>query len=221
MKVWVTRDEPVDGPLSTALRAAGLEVVNEPVITRRVISDARDEILSLGENDWLVLTSAYAVKAAHQPETVVFKVAVVGQATKQAAQDAGWTVAFVSKGGDATSLFAELAPRAAGQTICYPRSSQAIPPTLSDDITLLCPVAYETEPCEYRIEVVDEIDVIAVASPSAVRAVLATGKVDKPFASIGPTTSAALRELDIEPWVEAPEKSLDSLAEAIAKKARS
>ena len=218
MKVWVTRDESADGPLSTALRQAGLEVVNEPVITRRVISDARDEILSLGENDWLVLTSAYAVKAAHQPETVVFKVAVVGQATKQAAQDAGWTVAFVSEGGDATSLFAELAPRAAGRTICYPRSSQAKPPLLADDITLLSPVAYETVPREYRTEVVDEVDVIAVASPSAVRAVLVTGKMDKSFASIGPTTSAALRELGLEPWVEALDKSFTSLARVIVEK---
>lgn len=215
-KVWVTRDEPADGPLSTALRAAGLEVVNEPVITRRVINDARDEILSLGENDWLVLTSAFAVKAVHQPDTAVFKLAVVGLATKQAAEDAGWAVDFVSVGGDATSLFAELAPRAASRTICYPRSSQAIPPTLSDDITLLCPVAYETAPREYRTEVVDEVDVIAVASPSAVRGVLAAGKVNKPFASIGATTSAALRELGVEPWVEAPEKSFASLARAIA-----
>ena len=60
MKVWVTRDEPVDGPLSTALRAAELEVVNEPVITRRVISDARDEIRSWGENDGLVLARGVA-----------------------------------------------------------------------------------------------------------------------------------------------------------------
>lgn len=216
MKVWVTRDEPADGPLSTALRAAGLEVVNEPVITRRVVNDARDEIQTLQENDWLVLTSAYAVEAVHRPDKVVFNVAVVGQATKQAAQNSGWTVAFISEGGDATSLFAELAPRAGGRMICYPRSSQAQPPELASDITLLCPVAYETKPCPYRTEVVNEVDVIAVASPSAVRAVLATGKVDKPFASIGPTTSAALRELGLEPGVEAPDKSFPSLARVIA-----
>ncbi|MCH7634149.1 MAG: uroporphyrinogen-III synthase, partial [Proteobacteria bacterium] len=201
MKVWVTRDEPSDGPLSTALRQAGLEVVNEPVLTRRVVSDCRAEIESLREGDWLVFTSAFAVKAAHQPDPVVFKVASVGEATKQAAEDAGWIVDFVSEGGDGASLFAELAPLSGGRTICYPRSSQAKPPILASDITLLSPVAYETEPRPYRAEVVNEVDVIAVASPSAVRAVLATGKVNKPFASIGPTTSAALRELVIEPWV--------------------
>lgn len=215
MKVWVTRDEPADGPLSTALRAAGLEVVNEPVITRWVVSDCRDEIESLSEGDWLVLTSAFALKAVHQPGKVVFKVAVLGAATKQAAEDAGWIVEYVSEGGDATSLFTELAPHAASRTICYPRSSQAKPPLLPADITLLCPVAYETAPREYRTELADEVDVIAVASPSAVRAI---GKVDKPFASIGPTTSAALRELGIEPWVEAPEKSFPSLTRAIVEK---
>lgn len=215
MKVWVTRDEPADGPLATDLRAVGLEVISEPVLTRRVVSDCEAEIDSLVAGDWLVLTSAYAVKAVHLPGKVVFKVAVVGAPTRQAAEDAGWIVVYVSEGGDASSLFAELEPHAAGQTICYPRSSQAKPPLLPDDITLLNPFAYETEPCHYRAEVVNEVDVIAVTSPSAVWAI---GRVNKPFASIGPTTSSALRDFSIKPWVEAAEKSFASLAQAIADK---
>ena len=59
--------------------------------------------------------------------------------------------------------------------------------------------------------------VVAVASPSAARAV---GRVDLPFASIGPTTTGALRELDVEPWAEACEPTFTALAQAIAERAR-
>ena len=52
-----------------------------------------------------------------------------------------------------------------------------------------------------------------MASPSAVRAI---GAVALRFASIGPTTTAALRELDLEPWVEAPQPTFSALARVIA-----
>ena len=61
MNVWVTRDEKSDGPLSSALRSAGLGVILEPVLERRVVTDAADVIARLGPDDWLVLTSVYAV----------------------------------------------------------------------------------------------------------------------------------------------------------------
>jgi uroporphyrinogen-III synthase len=50
MRVWVTRDEETVGPLSTALRAAGLTVVHEPVLARRVVNDAADTISQLGSD---------------------------------------------------------------------------------------------------------------------------------------------------------------------------
>jgi uroporphyrinogen-III synthase len=41
------------------------------------------------------------------------------------------------------------------------------------------------------------------------------GTVDLPYASIGQTTTAALRAAGIEPWVEAAEPSFEALARAI------
>ena len=66
MIVWVTRDEPPDGPLSTALWNAGLEVVHEPVIEKRIChtGSASEAISRLSANDWLVLTSPFAIEAA-------------------------------------------------------------------------------------------------------------------------------------------------------------
>jgi len=211
--VWVTRDEPEGGPLSTALRDAGLGVVHEPALERRVVSGARDEIAALGADDWLVLTSVFAVRAIAPPGALRCRIAVVGEKTKAAAESRGLRIEYVSAGGTASDLFQEISGRAAGHTICYPRSSEARVPDLGAGVTLVSPVAYETRRRAWRRDVVDDVDVIAVTSPSAVTAV---GALAKKYASLGPTTSAALRDLGVEPWIEAPVKSFDSLARAIA-----
>ena len=63
VRVWVTRDEPEDGELGAALRSAGLEPVWHPVLARRLRADALGLLEELGEQDWLVLTSRYAIEA--------------------------------------------------------------------------------------------------------------------------------------------------------------
>jgi uroporphyrinogen-III synthase len=213
MKVWVTRDEAAEGPLSTALRDAGLEPVLEPVVARRALGDARDEIAGVGPDDWLVLTSVFAVEAVAVEPARVPRVAVVGAATRRAALTLNLRVELVGADGTAAGLFGQLAECAEGTTVLYPRSSLAKVPQLPAGIRVVSPVLYETTPRVWRRNVVDEVDVVAVASPSAVRAV---GSVDLPFASIGPATTAALREAGLEPWVEAAEPSFEALARAIA-----
>ena len=213
MRVWVTRDEAADGPLSQALRDAGLEPVLEPVVSRRALTDARDEISRLGPDDWLVLTSVFAVEAVAVEPARVPRVAVVGEASRQAALALNLRVELVSADGTAAGLFTQLADCAGGTTVLYPRSSAAEAPVPAAEVHVVSPVLYETAPRSWRQGVIGEVDVVAVASPSAVRAV---GSVDLPFASIGPTTTAALRESGIEPWVEAAEPSFEALARAIA-----
>ncbi len=216
MKVWVTRDEAADGPLSTALRNAGLDPALVPVVARRVLTDARDEIARLGPDDWLVLTSVFAVEAVAVEPARVPRVAVVGEASRRAAEARNLRVELVSADGTAAGLFRELADRAGGAAVLYPRSSLAEAPELPAGVHVVSPVLYETTPRSWRPGVIEEVDVVAVASPSAVRAV---GTVDLPYASIGPTTTAALRAAGIEPWVEAAEPSFEALARAIAEQA--
>jgi uroporphyrinogen-III synthase len=213
MKVWVTRDEAANGPLSTALRETGLEPVVEPVIERRVLNDARDEIACLGPDDWLVLTSVYAVEAIAVGDGCAARVAVVAEASRRAALARGLRVELVSPDGTGKGLFRALAARVRGTTVLYPRSSRAVMPQLPAEVRVVSPVLYETAPRAWSRSVANGVDVVAVASPSAVRAV---GPIDLPFASIGLTTTAALRESGIEPWVEASEPSFESLAKAIA-----
>ncbi len=212
MKVWVTRDEPPGGPLSTALRAAGLDVVTEPVIARSALTDAHDEIAALTPGDWLVLTSVFAIEAVAADVATVPQVAVLGDASRRAAESRGFRVVLVS-GGDAMSLFDELFRRPPCATICYPRSSQAKLPDVPPGVNLVSPVLYETVPLPFRRSVLEEADLVAVTSPSAVRAI---GRVELPFASIGPSTSATLGELGTTAWIEAPRPSFESLARAIA-----
>ncbi len=227
MRVWVTRDEPPDGPLSTALRNVGLEVVLEPVIEKRIChaGPAGEAIRRLSADDWLVLTSPFAIEAAITvagEAARVPRVAVVAEPSSKAAESRELRVALISPGGDGESLFAELRKRATGCRVCYPRSSLAKPPDTWPGITLDSPVLYETTPRAFDAGVINRIDVIAVASPSAVQAIAtaaegASGTHPTPprFASIGPATSAAVRALGQEPWVESVSRSFESFAGAI------
>lgn len=212
MKVWVTRDEPPDGPLCCALKAAQLDVLHEPVLLRKVLTDARSEISSLGPDDWLVLTSIYAIKAVAEDVARVPKIAVVGEASRNAAERRGFRVVLVSSGGTSQDLFDELFEQSDGSTICYPRSSLATLPEIPQTIRMTCPILYETNQREFCKDILRQADVVAVTSASAVQAI---GPLALPFASIGPSTSKALREIGVEPWVEAAEPNFDALASVI------
>lgn len=219
MRVWVTRDEPDDGPLSTALRANGLVTVLEPVLERHVVAGATEAIAQLGPDDWLVLTSPYAIEtvAAIAGEAArVPQVAVVAEPSRRTAEALGMRVELVSTAGDGKSLFKELRAKVTSGQVCYPRSSLAVVPESWHGVRMHCPVLYETSARTFDRDVFGCVDVVSVASPSAVRAV---GPVDLPFASIGPTTSVAIRQIGRQPWVEAPAPSFDSLAAAIAAQA--
>ena len=128
MRVWVTRDEAPDGPLSTALKKAGLTVVWEPVMQRRVCHDVTDVIAQLGPDDWLVLTSVFAIEALASAPAQGPRVAVVGEKSRMVAESRGFRVTLVSAGGDGKSLFRELKDKVTRGKVCYPRSSLAKPP---------------------------------------------------------------------------------------------
>ncbi len=218
MNVWVTRDEEPDGPLSRALRATGLTPVHEPVMEQRVIDDAHKAIARLGPDDWLVLTSVYAIEVVAPEPARIPRVAVVGEASRRAAEVRGFRVELVGSGASGRSLFEALREKTTRGKVCYPRSSLANPPEPWAGVELFSPVVYETFPRTFDRSVIDRVHVGSVASPSAVEAIRAAGFSlrELPFATIGPTTSAALRRIGIEPWLEAPQRSFEALARAIA-----
>ncbi|HVP11105.1 MAG TPA: uroporphyrinogen-III synthase [Phycisphaerae bacterium] len=214
MIVWVTRDETADGPLCTALRARSLEVLLEPVLERRVVADPAEFLHELKPDDWLLLTSVYAIEAvAGNAEAKVPQVAVVGESSRHAAERHGLRVALISPDGHGETLFARLRESVHQGVVCYPRSAQAEVPESWPGIELRAPVLYETVPRIFDRNAAKKAAIAAVASPSAVDAL---GDLDIPLASIGRTTSVAICRHGRQPAVEAPYPSFDHLADAIA-----
>lgn len=214
MAVWVTRDEPEDGPLCTALRRRGVQVVLEPVIVRGLVADPGSLLTGLGADDWLVLTSSFAVEAvARVPAARVPRVAVVGSSSRDLAKSAGLRVALVSEDGHGDTLFDQLRQSVQRGVVCYPRSAQARAPAAWGEVEVRSPVLYETQPRAFDRSVAGRVSLAVVASPSAVKAI---GDVEVPLASIGRTTSAAIRSGGREPVVESASPTFDDLAEAVA-----
>lgn len=218
LNVWVTRDETSDGPLASALRKVGLHPIVEPVITRRIVDHADQLIAHLSADDWLVLTSPFAADALACDSATRPNVAVVGDATRLRAETHNMHVELVSPHPSRESLFDALALVAHAGIVCYPRSSLAKPPPPWPQITLESPVLYHTRPRQFDRSIIDRVDIVAVASASAARAI---GRVAIGVASIGPGTSAVLRTLGFAVAVEAESPRIDALAEAIADYARS
>ena len=214
MRVWVTRDETEDGPLCAALRAHGLTPVLEPVLERRVVCDAAEALGALTADDWLILTSPFAIEAVQALDIArVPRVGVVGAPSARLGRSCGLRVELISPDGHGEGLFAELRKLATSGVVCYPRSAQAKVPAAWPGIELRSRILYDALARNFDRGVVERVDIIAVASPSAVNAI---GRVQLPLASIGRITSQAIRELGMEPLVEAIPPSLEALAAAIA-----
>jgi uroporphyrinogen-III synthase len=213
-RIWVTRDEGPDGPLSEALRMAGLHPVCAPLISRQIVADLAPTIAALAPRDWLVLTSPFAIDniPAH---LIACRTAVVGASSERAAAARGIRVDLVSTEETGASLWRELAEHIDdARRICFPRSDLAHPPPEIAGIKVDSPVLYRTAPCPFDPALVQDVAAAAIASPSAARAI--AGHRPPRCASIGPTTSAALRACGIEPWLESACSSFESLAACLA-----
>jgi uroporphyrinogen-III synthase len=145
-------------------------------------------------------------------------VAVVGSMTAATARLRGFHVDMVNESGDAEGLFDELMRTIESGAVCYPRSSLTLPPMPWGDVRIMSPIVYETTAIDFDRTIRERVDIAAVTSASAVRAL---GCVDVAMASIGRTTSNAIRKLGVEPRLEAHAPTFVALADAIAAHARS
>ncbi len=132
--VVVTRDEPEDGPLSTRLRAFGLQVLSWPVVQVGPPADPARLDAALSEAatlDWIVFASRHAVRAVtarlpSPPEGV--RIAAVGVRTAEALHERQWRPDVVPESASAAALVAALEPvMARGARVLFPASSRALP----------------------------------------------------------------------------------------------
>jgi len=222
---WVTRDETPGGPLCRALVGVGVEPICEPVVGRRACADVSEELRRLGRDVWLVLTSGFAIGCVDGELASMPRVAVVGEKSAAAARARGFRVELVSPGKGASALFEALREVAVGKRVLYPRSSEAAltPPNQESVVDcfgeFISPILYETYYRDFDIGVVDRVDCVTFASPSAVRGVdkkISIAGIGLPIASIGPTTSAEVLRLGGVVAGEADEPGFVGLARVVA-----
>jgi uroporphyrinogen-III synthase len=245
-RVLVTRAAHQAGKLSEGLRALGAEPVEVPVLEIRAPESfaALDAALRrLDSYDWLILTSANTVRALAGRAAALgialaqrdgLKVAAVGEATAEAARKTGFILTFVPEFYVAESLVEGLMSRTAGRKILLARAAVArdlIPDALRaagasvDVVDAYQNFMPEGVPEQLRQALVEGVDAVTFTTSSSVRhlaAAAGAAKVSWPFAgvaaiSIGPITSATLRELGWEPAVEANPSDVSGLIWAVAR----
>jgi uroporphyrinogen-III synthase/uroporphyrinogen III methyltransferase/synthase len=246
--VLVTRAAHQAGKLSEGLRALGADAVEVPVLEIRPpesFEPLDTALQNLKIYDWLILTSANAVRAVAErawalhiglPQLARLKVAAVGSATAGAARKAGFQVVFVPDAYVAESLVAGLLEglhlQTTGLRILLARAAVArdvIPDALREaGVTVEVVDAYrnvlpEGTPELLRQVLAQGIDAAAFTSSSSAtrlaEAARAAG-VAWPLAgvaavSIGPVTSQTLWDLGWEPAGEARRFDIPGLIAAV------
>lgn len=243
-RILVTRAAHQAGKLSDGLRALGAVAVEVPVleIAPPASFEKLDEALRhIAGYDWILFTSANTVRALGSRGAGIgvdpargynAKVAAVGSATAAAAQDAGWNVSVVPESYVAESLIDKLQGEIRGKRVLLARAEVArdvIPDVLRAAGAAVDVVdAYrngipESAPELLRQALAEGLDAATFTSSSSVthlaEAAVAAG-LKFPFedvaaVSIGPITSATLREAGWEPAAEADQHDIPGLIAAV------
>ena len=242
-RVLVTRAAHQAGKLSEGLRAAGAEPVEVPVleILPPASYDPLDYALQrLYSYDWLILTSVNTVRAVNERAAALRlslrdpgpHIGAIGQATAEAARQSGLHVTLTPESYVAESLVSALATRVRGKHVLLARATIArdvIPDALRKiGATVNVVDAYQnaipTGASErLRTALAMGIDACTFTSSSSVihlAEVARSAGIVFPFrnvkaVSIGPVTSATLRELGWEPGAEANPHDIPGLLAAV------
>jgi uroporphyrinogen-III synthase len=243
LRVVVTRGERQAGGLLAALRAAGAVTETLPLLAVLPPHDESPLVAAaaaLATYRWVVFTSVNAVEA-FTPRVgewpAALRLAAVGAATARALAERALAPSLVASQAQAEGLLAELLPRlAAADRVLLPQAADART-VLADGLRRAgypadVVVAYRKErPADAPSRAATlfppgtPLGWVTFTSPSIARA-FAGLFADWPerrgtlrAASIGPVTSATLRELGVEPAAEAAGPSDGDLVAAIARAA--
>lgn len=246
--VLVTRSIGQSSHFSKLLRTAGAHVVEMPALEIRPPSSWRSldhAIAGLPEYDWLILTSANAVKffgdrvaaVGNVQSLKALKLAVVGKKTASVLETYGFAADFIPPNFVADSLVAAFPEPVAGLKLLFPRVESGGRDILVREMVAAgaevtevpayesgCP--REPDPTAIAALQAGNIDVVTFASSKTVRHAcqlfeqgLGTGwrEYMEPIAiaSIGPKTSATCHESFGRVDIEATEYTLEGLTRAI------
>ena len=245
-RILITRTRGQSSDLAIQLEALGATSILIPtieIVPPESYNPLDQALAHLVSFDWVLFTSANAVEAFGErmrlrdsvalPPTV--KIAVIGPATARAVEAVGLPVALVPDRYIAESLAESLAPHALGRRILIVRAEKArdvLPDTLTraGATVTVAPAYCNRVPTDsvssiQRIFSSPEVQIDAITFTSASTARNLAGLLDAAsltlpagiaLASIGPITSDALRELGLNPTIEASEPTINALIQAIA-----
>jgi uroporphyrinogen-III synthase len=247
-RVLVTRALNQAGKLSDGLRALGAEPVEVPVLEIRPPIDFAPldaALKQIDSYDWLILTSANAVRAVALravelgialEQSARLKVAAVGETTADAVRKAGLQVAFVPETYVAESLVAGLLEgmhlQTLGVRVLLARAAVArdvIPDALREaGIAVDVAEAYrnvlpESAPELLLRAVAGRIDAVTFTSSSSATHLAEAARLagvvwpftGVPAVSIGPITSETLIDLGWPPVAEANPSDIPGLIAAV------
>ncbi len=242
----VSRARQQAGKLSDSLRKLGARVLEIPFIEIRPPRSYRrldNALREISTYEWLILTSANGVQALfgrmeklrmRRRDLVTLRIAAIGPATRREIESHGLRVHAMPQEYVAESVVDVLRKRVKGKRLLLVRAKVArdvIPRELRqagaevDVIEAYETVVPKTSRERLRKALRDPArrpDVITFTSSSTARNFMALwGRNPLPvgvkFASIGPVTTATLRELGLPVDIEACEYSIPGLVEAIAR----
>jgi uroporphyrinogen-III synthase len=247
LRVLVTRPRHQASALAELLVAAGAEPILIPTIeiVPPASFDALDDSLKeLDGFDWLIFTSANAVQVfaeraqALGVEVHAKRIAVIGSATARAAREfLGRSPDLVPEHATAEGLAEALLAYAAGSSMLLVRAAVArdvLPERLkAAGARVRIAEAYRNVIPADSIREIQELfasdppDAVTFTSASTAQnlhALLDAAELEiregTVLASIGPITSRAMREVGMEPTVEAGEATIASLVDALLASAR-
>lgn len=237
-RILITRTRRQSSVLAGQLAALGATPIAIPAIEiappASYITLDRS-LAALDTFDWLLFTSANAVDvfaARRNPSLLPKQIAAIGPATAKAIEALGLRVDLLPPRYVAESFAEALAPHAAGKRMLLIRAEEArdvLPEALAGAHLTIAP-AYRNQVPASSIPAVRDLfsapelypDAITLTSASTARSLIAlleTANLALPrtiaLASIGPVTTAAIRELGYSPTIEAEEATIPALIEAI------
>lgn len=223
LRIFVPRADT--GDLVGALRAAGAEVVAEPVQRRVPIRPEG----SFRDADWVALTSPATLEMLGEVGLEIpadAKVAAVGAATAAAAREHGVQVDLLPEGAASAAALAEAWPEGEGRVVI---PGSALSSTVLADGLRAKGYAVD-QFAVYTMEPLDELpgklvgeyerclfDVVVILSGSMGRAVdqLLGWQQGMRVVALGPPSAAALRQLGVEVAAEAETQDAAGLIQAI------
>ena len=245
-RVVVTRAAEQSEQLVQALRERGAVPVLAPMVAFGPPDDASlldEAIREIRRYDWILLTSQNALRALQErchllklslaQITVGVRVAAVGPATAEAAENAGLKVAHVATKHQGVSLAEELSKELKGKRVLLPRSDRANPELVKKLKEMGAQVkeivAYKTIRPDNkdlaRAEAMtrEGADAVLFFSPSAVhhlQDLLGNEKFlefsrRSVFAAIGPVTEEALRKAKVDRVVLAQDTTVAAVLAAL------